>query len=101
MATPAKRREGFVHRGRIVYSLFYQLTDGTGIVTRLDSEGQTITGARPVEPGKRTVTVKPGDFVFVGAEHRQVAEVRVFASLPVEPVKPSGQGPNFSPYAGQ
>ncbi len=53
MSTPAERREGFVHRGRIVYSLFYTFVGGGGVVTRLDSEGNTITGARPAKPGRR------------------------------------------------
>jgi hypothetical protein len=99
MAKPAERREGFVHKGRIVYALYYRLTDGTGVVTRLDSDGNTITGARPAEPGRRIVTTKPGDWIFVGAERKQVAAVRVFAALPVKPLQPSGQGPNFNPHA--
>jgi hypothetical protein len=101
MATPVNRREGFVHKGRIVYSLFYTFVGGGGVVTRLDSDGNTIIGARPAEPGRRIVTTKPGEWVYVGAELCQVAEVEVFASLPVEPVEPSGQGPNFNPWAGQ
>lgn len=30
-----ERREGFVHKGRIVYSLFYTFVSGGGVVTRL------------------------------------------------------------------
>jgi hypothetical protein len=80
MIQPTERREGFVHKGRIVYSLFYTFVGGGGVVTRLDSEG-TITGARPAEPGRRIVTTKPGDWVLVGAEKCQVSKVEVFASL--------------------
>jgi hypothetical protein len=47
----------------MVYSLFYTFVGGRGVVTRLDSDGNTITGARPAEPGRRIVTTKPGEWV--------------------------------------
>ena len=39
------------------------------------------------------MTTKPGKWVYVGADRRQVAKVEVFVSLPVEPLVPSGEGP--------
>jgi hypothetical protein len=83
-------REGFFHKGRMVYALQYTLATepASWVIVWLDEHGNSLhPWVRTAHPGKRIVTVKPGDtLVHDGNEHR-VAAVAIYRALGVEPGK--------------
>ena len=81
-------REGFRHKGLIVYALQYTLATepASWLIVWLDEHGNSLhPWVRAAQPGKRIVTVNPGGtIVHDGKEHR-VAEVAIYRALSVEP----------------
>jgi hypothetical protein len=65
--------EGFIHNGRIVYSVMYALEGGSDLIVWFDRGGNDLNG-RVVhsEPQRRIVTARPGDVVR-GAETVQAS----------------------------
>jgi len=87
---PQRPREGFVHKGLIVYALQYALATepASWLIVWLDEHGNSLhPWVQAALSGKRIVTVRPGDnIVHDGKEHR-VAEVAIYRALGVEPGK--------------
>ena len=60
-------------------------TPPSSLIVRLDSDGNSLhPWARPAEPGKRMVTVRPGDVILHNGEPRTVAGVSVCRALSTE-----------------
>jgi hypothetical protein len=85
---PQRPREGFVHKGLIVYALQYALATGptSWLIVWLDEQGNSVhPWVRAAEPGKRIVTVKPGDKILHDGKEHRVAAVTIYRALGVEP----------------
>lgn len=44
---PSGKPEGFIHRGRIVYSVMYRIVDGSSLIVSFDPDGNDINGRPP------------------------------------------------------
>ena len=54
----------------------------------LDEHGNSLhPWVRAAEPGKRIVTVKPGDMIWHDGKEHRVAELAIYRALGVEPGK--------------
>jgi hypothetical protein len=59
--------EGYLHNGRIVYSVQYQLVGGTSIIVWFDRAGNDCNGGVCHSDAERwIVTAKPGDILYEG-----------------------------------
>ena len=88
MVTPRLFRDGFVHRGAIVYALQYTLaTDPVSwLIVWLDNTGNSLYPyVRPASPGRRMATVKRGETVVHRGQEYTVAAVSIYRALGVEP----------------
>src|SRR6478752_4056768 len=57
--------EGFIHRGRIVYSVMYDLDGGSALIVWFDRAGNDLNRrVRHSDPQRRIVTAKPGDVIL-------------------------------------
>jgi hypothetical protein len=79
---PPTHREGFLHNGRIVWALYYNLADGRGLVVWLDRDGNALTNTQHGDASKRIVAVKSGDEIVFNGERATVAGVKVFRETP-------------------
>ena len=84
----AFEKEGLTHNGRIVFALLYRLENPPPVirelVVQLDTDGNSLCGgARPVDPNKRIVNLRPGDQIRHKGQVDTIVSVEVFASLPL------------------
>ncbi len=81
-------RDGFFHNGQIVYAVQHDLatTPPSSLIVWLDADGTSLhPWVRPAEPGKRMVTVKPGDMIMHNGEPRTVTGVSVYRAMLLKP----------------
>ena len=83
--------EGFIHGGRIVYAIQYDLENPppqlcSTLIVWLTPEGDaTAPWIQPAYAGKRIVTTKPGEHIRYQGELRKVARVSIYRALPLPP----------------
>jgi len=68
----------FLHKGRIVWAIYYDLVDGRAVIVWLDRDSNVLECAQHRDPSKRIVTAKPGDEIVFNRERAKVAAVKVF-----------------------
>jgi hypothetical protein len=69
-------REGFLHNGRIVYSVQYELVGGSSIIVWFDRAGNDLNGrVCHSEPGRAIITTNPGDVIFYAGQPRTVVSL--------------------------
>lgn len=74
--------EGFVHKGRVVYALYYDFTDGRACVINLHPDGGCSYATR--FDGRPIVVTQVGDEINLHGEKVTVAKLKVWSSLPVK-----------------
>ena len=83
---PPDHRRGYLHKGRIIWAVYYTLDDGRGLIVWLDRDGNAPKGAQHGDPRKRVVTVNAGDEIVFNGERATVTAVKVFReSSPMTP----------------
>ena len=75
--------EGFLSKGRIVYSVLYSLESSPPrimqLVVPLNREGKSLNGlARPANPDKRIVQVLPGEEICFRGKTYKVTAVEAY-----------------------
>lgn len=88
MAVPKRFREGFDHRGMIVYALQYTLaTDPLSwLIVWLDERGNSLyPHVHPAVPGRRMATVRHGDLLVHRGQTYTVKAVSIYRALGTEP----------------
>ena len=76
---PSSKPEGFIHRGRIIYSAMYRIVDGSSLIVSFDRDGHDINGrARHSDDRRRIVTAKPGETILYQGEPRITERVEVY-----------------------
>lgn len=75
--------EGFLHKGRKVWSIIYRLDAPPPtvreLVVPLNSDGYSLNGfATSNPPGRPIVTVKPGEGILFRGEPRRVLSVEIY-----------------------
>ena len=86
-------REGFLHKGQIVHAIQCDLatTPPSSLIVWLDADGNSLhPWFRPAKPGKRMVTVRPGDVILHNGDPKTVAGVSVYRTLSLEPGRRGG-----------
>jgi hypothetical protein len=65
--------EGFLHNGRIVYSVMYALEGGSDLIVWFDRAGNDLNG-RVVhsDPRRRIVTARAGDVILYNGQPRTI-----------------------------
>jgi hypothetical protein len=89
--------EGFIHNGRIVYALDYQLETpppaSRHLIVWIDRKGDAL--APWIKPGvsdRRIVTTKPGQYILFKGQREKVVAVSVYRSLPCHvPQEPAAE----------
>jgi len=79
-------RHGFRHRDLIIHAVRYELATfpRSMLIVWLDERGNSLMPwARPAEPGKPMVTVKPGDLIIHIGEALKVVGVSIYRALSV------------------
>ena len=72
-------QEGFLHDGRIVYAVKYELAGGSSLIVWLDRAGNDLNGyTRHGDPKRRIVTAKPGDVILHRGQPRTVESVEAY-----------------------
>src|SRR5690242_4747990 len=68
--------EGFLHRGRIVYSVIYALEGGSDLIVWFDRAGNDLNG-RVVhsDPRRRIVTARRGDVILYQGQRRRIVSL--------------------------
>jgi hypothetical protein len=71
--------EGFLHRGRIVYSVMYALEGGSDLIVWFDRGGNDLNG-RVVHSDRqrRIVTARPGDVILYKGQPRRVVSLEPY-----------------------
>jgi len=82
------RREGFIHKGLIVYALQYDLDEKplASVIVWLDRSGNSLRPhTSPAEKNRPMVTPKPGDYIAHHGRPRKVVAVSVYRALGTTP----------------
>jgi hypothetical protein len=80
--------EGFIHNGRIVYAVQYELEGGNSLIVWLDRAGNDANGRTcHSEPQQRIVTAKPGDVIFWEGKPRTVVSLAPYRQSCLDPVE--------------
>src|SRR5437868_369537 len=68
--------EGFIHNGRIVYSVMYALQGGSDLIVWFDRAGNDLNG-RVVHSDsmRRIVTARPGDAILYQGQPRMIVSL--------------------------
>ena len=68
--------EGFLHNGRILYSVMYALDGGSELIVWFDRGGNDLNGrVTHSDRGRRIVTARPGDSILYLGQPRRVVRL--------------------------
>ena len=82
------RREGFTHKGLIVYALQYDLDEKplASLIVWLDTAGNSLKPfSRPAKKNQPIVATKPGDFIVHRGRPTKVVAVSIYRALGLQP----------------
>jgi hypothetical protein len=78
--------EGFLHGGRIVYSVMYALEGGSDLIIWFDRGGNDLNGrVTHGDPQRRIVTAKPGDVILYNGQPRRVVSLEPYRQNWISP----------------
>jgi hypothetical protein len=76
--------EGFIHKGRLVYALQYDLVGRGSIIVWLDEGGNDLNGrVQHSDPQRSIVTARAGDVIFYEGQPVTVERGVVYRALKV------------------
>jgi hypothetical protein len=80
MQTRDPSQEGFIHDGRIVYSVIYDLDGGSALIVWFDRGGNDLNGrVWHSDAKRRIVTTKPGDVIMYEGQPRRVVKLAPYS----------------------